>query len=186
MLQKTDLATSLMAYKEQLLILARHRLKPILLRRVTPEEVVQDTLSTAYQKSDFLENCPDVPLFFKLRTLLFQTIAALERRHLLSQKRDAYKECRSDSQSVWERVRDVAPGPLTCMCKHDRYEVLKAALASLPDADRQIIELRHFDNFSNSACAEALHIAPTAAGMRYVRALERLRQRLMGLTEFHA
>ena len=49
---------------------------------------------------------------------------------------------------------------------------------------RQILELRHFDGFSNLGCAEALGLSPKAASLRYVRALQRLQRLLLELTEF--
>ena len=147
--QLNSIAATLMEYRERLLSLAKRNLNPILLRRVTPEDVVQDTLSSACQKIDFLENHPEVPVYFKLRTILFQTITALERKHLQSQKRDAYKELEvSDQQEDataklnWNMFADSVTGPLTKLARLDRYELLKKAMASLSENDRQILELR--------------------------------------------
>lgn len=189
--QLNSIAASLMEYQARLLNLAKRNLNPILLRRVTPEDVVQDTLSAACQKIDFLENHPEVPVYFKLRTILFQTITALERKHLQSQKRDAYKEQDVADQNEdataklnWNMFADSVTGPLTKIARIDRYELLKKALESLPENDRHILELRHFDNMSNSDCAEVLHITAKNASIRYVRALERLQKLLTELTEF--
>ncbi len=189
--QLNSIAATLMEYRERLLSLAKRNLNPILLRRVTPEDVVQDTLSSACQKIDFLENNPEIPVYFKLRTILFQTITALERKHLQSQKRDAYKELEvSDQQEDataklnWNMFADSVTGPLTKLARIDRYELLKKAMASLPENDRQILELRHFDNMSNMDCAEVLHITAKNASIRYVRALEKLQKLLVELTEF--
>ncbi len=189
--QLNSIAASLMEYQARLLNLAKRNLNPILLRRVTPEDVVQDTLSAACQKIDFLENHPEVPIYFKLRTILFQTIIALERKHLQSQKRDAYKEQDvadpnedATAKLNWNMFADSVTGPLTKIARIDRYELLKKALESLPENDRQILELRHFDNMSNSDCAEVLHITAKNASIRYVRALERLQKLLVELTEF--
>lgn len=68
----------------------------------------------------------------------------------------------------------------------DRYKLLKKALESLPENDRQILELRHFDNMTNTDCAEVLHISPKNASVRYVRALERLHKNLIEFTEFRS
>ncbi len=189
--QLNRIASSLMEYRGRLLTLAQQRLNPVLLRRVTPEEVVQDTLSAACQKVDFLEQHPEVPTYFKLRTILLQTITALERKHLQSQKRDAYKEVAltqaGDDDGMtrpWERFVDTATGPLTRMSRKDRYALLKKALATLSENDRQILELRHFDGLSNSDCAEVLHLTTKNASIRYVRALERLQNILLEWTEF--
>lgn len=191
--QLNSIAASLLEYRERLLSLAKRNLNPILLRRVTPEDVVQDTLSSACQKIDFLENHPEVPVYFKLRTILFQTISALERKHLRSQKRDAYKELAVSDQNEattakldWNMFADSVTGPLTRIARIDRYELLKKALESLPENDRQILELRHFDNMTNSDCAEVLHITAKNASIRYVRALERLQKQLLELTEFRS
>ena len=75
-------------------------------------------------------------------------------------------------------------GPLTRAVRADRYTLLRKAVEALPENDRQILELRHFDDMSNADCAEVLHIGPKAASIRYVRALQRLRKQLMELTEF--
>ena len=44
--------------------------------------------------------------------------------------------------------------------------------------------MRHFDGLGNAECAQLLGIEPKAASIRYVRALERLRQKLAEYTEF--
>lgn len=100
-------------YRERLLALARRNLNPFLARRVSPEDVVQDTLSAACGKIDFFENKPEIPVYFKLRLLLFQTVAALERRHLQCRKRDACKEVEvtedgdcSAARLNWNRFAD--------------------------------------------------------------------------------
>ena len=64
----------------------------MLSRRLSPEDVVQETFAAALMRADFFKREPEVPLYFKLRTILFQTMVDLERRHLAAQKRDAYKE----------------------------------------------------------------------------------------------
>jgi len=186
-----DWADKFLEYKEQLLSLARRNLNPVLSRRVTPEDVVQDTLSSACSKIDFFENRPDVPVYFKLRTILFQTITGLERKHLQSQKRDAYKDLEvvddnatTQAQINWNQFADTVTGPLTRVARMDRYELLKKALDELPENDRYILEMRHFDGLGNSECARLLKIEPKAASIRYVRALQRLKQKLTEYTEF--
>ena len=123
-------------YRERLLALARRNLNPFLARRVSPEDVVQDTLSAACGKIDFFENKPEIPVYFKLRLLLFQTVAALERRHLQCRKRDACKEVEvtedgdcSAARLNWNRFADTVTGPLTRLDRLDRYALLRRRLA---------------------------------------------------------
>ncbi len=181
----------LMEHRERLLALARRNLNPMLARRLSPEDVVQETLSAACRRVDFLRNCPEIPVYYKLRKILFQTITDLERKHLQSQKRDAYREQEvADEKDVsspgmnWNMFADTVTGPLTQIARQDRYELLRKTMESLPEHDREILELRHFDGMSNSECAEALHLTQKAASIRYVRALEHLKKQLIEFTEF--
>lgn len=184
-------AGSFLEHRERLLSLARRNLNPVLLRRVSAEDAVQDALAAACRKIGFFENNPEVPVYFKLRTILLQTISALERKHLQCQKRDAYKEVEvpehddcSAAGLNWNMFPDSVTGPLTKVARADRYELLRTALGAMPENDRRILELRHFDGMSNSDCAEVFQIAPKAASIRYVRALERLQKQLIEFTEF--
>ena len=178
-------------YRGRLLALARRNLNPVLARRVSAEDVVQEALLAACGKMAFFENNPEIPVYFKLRTILFQTLTAMERKHLQCLKRDACREVNVTDDGVgpaarldWNRFADTVTGPLTRAVRADRYTLLRKAVEALPENDRQILELRHFDDMSNADCAEVLHIGPKAASIRYVRALQRLRKLLMELTEF--
>ncbi len=181
-----------MTYRSRLVALATQRLNPMLLRRVTPEEIVQDTLAEACRKVDFFEQHPEVPTYFKLRTLLLQAVVDCERKHLQSQKRDVYKEVSLPAQydaagqtlPLPEAFVDAATGPLTQISRQDRYALLRQAMEGLSENDRQILELRHFDDLSNLDCAEVLHISPKNASIRYIRALEKLQKILTTMTEF--
>ena len=182
---------ALTEHRDRLLALARRNLNPVLARRFSPEDVVQETLSAACRKTDFMRNCPEIPVYCKLRKLLFQTIADLERKHLQSRKRDAYREQEiADGRDAgapgadWNMFADTVTGPLTQIARQDRYELLRKTMESLPEQDRVILELRHFDGMSNSECAEALHLTQKNASIRYVRALERLKKQLIEFTEF--
>ena len=184
-------APDLTEHRDRLLALARRNLNPVLARRFSPEDVVQETFSAACRKADFLRNRPDIPVYCKLRRLLFQTVTDLERKHLQSPKRDAYRELEvTDGKDVsspelsWNMFADTVTGPLTQLARQDRYELLRKTMESLPEHDREILELRHFDGMSNSECAEALHLTQKAASIRYVRALEHLKKQLVEFTEF--
>ncbi len=186
-------------HRDRLLALARRNLNPVLLRRISPEDVVQETMAAACRRLDFLRNCPEIPVYCKLRRILFQTITDLERKHLQSPKRDAYRECEvADAETPgeerdggvsprgldWNLFADTVTGPLTQLARQDRYELLRKTMESLPEHDREILELRHFDGMSNTECAEALHLTQKAASIRYVRALEHLKKQLIEFTEF--
>ena len=62
--------------------------------------------------------------------------------------------------------------------------IYQNVLQGIKSADRQMLEMRHFDGLGNSECAELLKIQPKAASIRYVRALQKLREKLAEYTEF--
>ena len=184
-------AVRFLEHQNRLLALARRSLNPVMHGRVSPEDVVQETIAAACGRIDFFENRPDVPVYFKLRTILLQRLASLERRHLQSRKRDAYLErevaaaaTESPAQLNWNMFADTMTGPFTGMVRRDRCLLLHRALDGLPEEDRRIIELRNFEGMSNQDCAAALDITPKNASIRYVRALRKLQTKLTEYTEF--
>ena len=106
-------------YRGRLLALARRNLNPVLARRVSAEDVVQEALLAACGKMVFFENNPEIPVYFKLRMILFQTLTAMERKHLQCLKRDACREVNVTDDSVgsaarldWNRFADTVTGLL--------------------------------------------------------------------------
>lgn len=59
--------------------------------------------------------------------------------------------------------------------RKERDSDLSRALAQIPELDREILVLRHFEELTNAEVAAVLALSPTAASNRYVRALRRLR-----------
>lgn len=183
-------------FRSRLLRLTERHLNPLLLQRMSAEDVLQEMLRAAATKPDYFSQAPEVPLYFKLRRLLFQTLADAERRHLKAGKRDLYRELPVDIDDT-DDAADSTPhlprealmadisSPFTKTARLDRHALLKRVLATLPTTDRRILALRHFDNCTNTECAAALEISEKAASLRYIRALTRLQERLEQFTEFH-
>ena len=190
----SDFATlcgSFPEYRERLLALAERNLNPVMRGRVSPEDVVQETFAAACRREEFFVNRPEVPVYFKLRMILLQTLTSLERKHLQARKRDAFQEQEmTDATAVsparlsWNLFADTMTGPMTSMARSDRYALLRQAVASLSEDDARIIELRNFDGLSNRDCAEILGVTEKNASIRYVRALRKLKEILVEYTEF--
>ncbi|MDO5567017.1 MAG: sigma-70 family RNA polymerase sigma factor [Planctomycetia bacterium] len=180
-------------HRERLLLLATRNLNPVLIKRFSPEDIVQDVFLKACSRMDYFENNQDIPVYIKLRTILLQTIVDIERKHLQSSKRDAYKERTIEepnedqvsAQVDWDMFADSLTSPLSKLARDERDALLDRILKSLSDNDRQILTLRHFDGLSNVECAQALEIEPKTASIRYVRALQRLKNKLADLSEFY-
>lgn len=189
--QLEALAAAFTEHRERLLKLAMKNLDPVLARRISPEDLVQETFENAAKRRDYFVTHPEVPVYFKLRTVLLQTITDEMRRNL-GQKRDVYKEAipsvaaaeDGSAPGGWDDLAASVTSPRSVVAREDRYALLRRTVAALPEPDRQILTLRHFDGLSNLDCAAALGIEPKAASIRYVRALQRLQSKLVELSEF--
>ena len=191
-----NLAAAFAENRQRLFALAEKRLNPILLKRMSAEDVLSETYVHAAKRLDYFSAHDDVPIYYKLRTILIQTIADIERHHLKAQGRDAYKELRVESGGL--SVEEVQPeggvcvgelpaditSPVSRVDRDERHAILRRALAAMPESDRAILVLRHFDGMGNAECAAALGIAEKAASIRYVRALERLQKKLVEVSCF--
>ena len=193
-----NLAAAFAEHRQRLFALAERRLNPILLKRLSAEDVVSETYINAAKRLDYFASHDDVPVYYKLRTILLQTITDLERRNLMAQGRDAYREIGIDDSGSGSSGSDSSSGgnvrvgelpaditsPVSRVDRAERHALLRRALATLAENDRAIIEMRHFDGMGNAECAAALGIEPKAASIRYVRALERLQQKLVEVSCF--
>lgn len=186
-------ADAFSAHQGRLLALAARCLHPVLARRFSPEDVVQEAMTAACKRSEFFENNPEIPIYFKLRIILLQVVTDLERKNLQCQKRDAYREVEmgdggDDNPSVaqrhWDQFADTMTGPLSRLVRAERHGLLRNAFDALSESDRRILTLRHFDGLANAECAAVLGINPKAASIRYIRAVERLKNKLVEMTEF--
>lgn len=186
------LANAFNALRERLGQLAQKRVNPILLRRISIDDILQETQQTMLAKAQYFKTHPEVPLYFKFRTLLLQTISELERFHLQSKKRDPYREISIDDAGfhtdLASDILGILPAtissPLTKVARLDRHALLLQALETLPAIDKHILTLRHFDGCSNIETAHILNLTEKAASIRYVRALVKLQQKLIQFTEF--
>ena len=190
------LADAFAEHRQRLSALAKKKLNPILLKRMSEEDVLSEAYINAAKRMDYLAAHDDVPVYYKLRTILLQTICDIERRHLQAQGRDAYKELRVESGKfgvdgggsdgdvyVGELPADIT-SPASRVDRDERHAILRRALAAMPENDRAILVMRHFDGMGNSECAAALGLTEKAASIRYVRALEKLQQKLVEVSCF--
>lgn len=186
-----DLAAAFAEHRQRLGALAEKRLNPVLLKRMGVEDILSEAYVNATKRLDYFAARDDVPVYYKLRTVLVQTLADIERRHLKAGARDVYREVESpqsevqdNNSSPFDNLPADVTSPVSRVDRNERHALLRGAIAALPENDRAILVLRHFDGLGNAECAAALGIEPKAASIRYVRALERLQKRLVEISCF--
>jgi RNA polymerase sigma-70 factor (ECF subfamily) len=161
------------------------RLDPRLAARVDPSDVVQETLAEAHRRLDDYLAARPVPFYPWLRQLAQDRLADLHRRHVRAARRavgreePAGPELSDDSiAALAHRIATPAPGPSEAAHRREQAGRLRAALARLPDADREVLILRHLEQLSPREIADVLGVSQAVVYTRHLRALRRLRSAL--------
>jgi RNA polymerase sigma-70 factor (ECF subfamily) len=164
------------------------RLDPHLRPRIDPSDVLQEAQLEVFRRlRDFLERRP-MPVRAWLRQTALERLLKLREQHVEAQRRSVRREVPLPPESsLLLAYRLLAPGstPSQRLSRQELARRVNQALAQLPDGDREVLLMRHFDNLSYEEVAATLVIAPAAARKRYGRALLRLQALLLdgGLLE---
>ena len=132
-----------------------------------------------------------MPFFVWLRFLTAQKLLVLHRRHLGTLARDAGRDVSlsgrtsplESSAVLADQLLGRLTSPSQATYRAQRKERLEKALLSLEPMDSEILLLRHFEELGNQEAASVLGIRPSAANNRYVRALKRLKDLLVHLSD---
>jgi RNA polymerase sigma-70 factor (ECF subfamily) len=158
-----------------------------MLRRVDASDIVQDVLvEAAARLREYLAD-PKLPFHLWLRGLARDRMIDLHRRHR-AHKRDVLREQSLAGGEPLDRsafdlsaqLVDAGLTPAAAAIREELEERFWRAIERLDEADREIILMRHAEHLGNSEVAAALGLSPAAAGMRYLRAMRRLRAELGG------
>jgi RNA polymerase sigma-70 factor (ECF subfamily) len=175
-------------------LLARHRnrlRRMVALRldrrlqgRVDPSDVIQETyLEASARLPEYLRN-PPMPFFLWVRFLAGQKLVTLHRHHLGVHMRDADREValfhgplpEASSAALAVRLLGHDTRPSAAAIRAEMKVRVQEALDLLDPLDREVLALRHFERLSRAEIASVMGLSDAAAGKRYLRALERLKQ----------
>jgi len=160
-------------------------------RRVDASDIVQDVMIEANRRlGDYLAN-PTMPFQLWLRHMARDRLIDAHRRHRVAATRSVDREVPlvvpdSADQSQADLGGQIADRDLTPAAAatwHELERRFATAVDMLEEGDRQIVLLRHFEHLSTAEAAEVLGLSKPAAGMRYLRAMRRLRVLLDDGTE---
>jgi RNA polymerase sigma-70 factor (ECF subfamily) len=113
-------------------------------------------------------------------------LLTLHRHHLGVQMRDAGQQValhhgslpEASSVALAAQLLGDESRPSEAAIRAERKIRVQEALARMDPLDREVLALRHFEQLSRAEIALTFGISESAAGKRYIRALERLRDRL--------
>jgi RNA polymerase sigma-70 factor (ECF subfamily) len=164
-------------HRVRLLAMLRQRIDPRLQARVDAEEILQEAFLAARGKWGRSHPEADVSPYAWLYRVTLDTLIEAWRRHT--------RECRDPRADLpWPEQSSIQLGlelvhggtsPSEAFARAEDREQVRLALSRLRPADREILWMRHFDGLSFVEAASILGISANAATVRYVRAIQRLR-----------
>ena len=171
-------------HRDSLRQMVNMRMDRKLKTRIDASDIVQDVLIEANRRLDDFISADGMPFHLWLRQLAKDRIIDMHRRHRRASKRSVDKEQRLNVGGFGDRsslelaaqLRDPELTPAAATLRNELEERFRAAVEELNEDDRDIILMRNFEHLSNTEVAEALNLSQPAAGMRYLRALKRLRK----------
>jgi RNA polymerase sigma-70 factor (ECF subfamily) len=172
-------------HRRRLLAVVRQRLSPALSARVDPEDVLNQAFLTALRKWGRARPAGE-PFPWLYQIVLDCVIEAWRRetRPCRNPARDVpwpdHSSCFLGQQPPWS---DTSPSEALAREEENqaREQVLTQALQQLPPRDKEVVVLRHYGALPFKEVARQLNMTPTAAAVRYVRALKRLRRSVRDL-----
>ena len=171
-------------HREAVRRLLHLRMDRALAARVDASDLVQDVLLEASQRlSSYLANENAMPFHLWLRALARDRLIDTHRRHRVAGRRSVDREQHLGAGAYGDRssldlaaaLRDSELTPAAAALRNELEQRFQSALDQLDEVDREVIMMRHFEQLSNREVAQALNLSDAAAGMRYLRAIRRLR-----------
>jgi RNA polymerase sigma-70 factor (ECF subfamily) len=164
-----------------LLLVSRQQINPKVAVRCSPSDIVQETIAEACRGFDRFSGALEAEFSAWLRKIHQHKLDDAARRHLLAKRRDAAQEKRLYSPSgsasfTWQDITADQESASEQVIAGEKALRLAETLASLPDAQREAIRLRHLEGLPVAEIAERMERSlPAVAGL-LKRGLEALRR----------
>ena len=179
----SDVLRPLEDFRHYLGLLARAQVRPLLRGKVEDSDVVQQTLLEAHRHADQFRGTTSGEQAAWLRQILARQLANLARDHQ-RERRDVRREC-SLEQAVeqssarleaWLAAEQSSPSERAE--RNEQLLTLASALASLPEAQREAVEMRYLQGLSLTEIATQMARTPGAVAGLLHRGLDAMREHL--------
>jgi len=170
-------------YRDYLLMLARLQLRQQLRNRLDPSDLVQQTLLDAHAKWNQFRGQNSAELAGWLRQILARNLIDASKRHGQA-KRDVARErsledaLETSSLHLGSWLAAEEPSPSQQAARHEQAVQLAAALASLPDSQREALVLQNWHGWSLAQIGRQMDRSPAAVAGLIKRGLKQLRESL--------
>jgi RNA polymerase sigma-70 factor, ECF subfamily len=167
-------------HRERLRRMVALRLDCKLSARVDASDVVQEALLDAARKLAEYERERPLPFYPWLHRLTAQRLAVFHREHhrrtrSIRREEHAFARVDDSAHSLLDHLvaSDTTPG--RDLLREELRQRVHGALMRLTSPDREILVMRYLEDLSFSEIAAILEIGESAAKMRHLRAIERIR-----------
>lgn len=182
-----SLGRLLQLYCNYLKLMATTQLDQKLRRRLSPSDVVQETLFEAHRDFRQFRGSSEGEFLAWLRRILVNNLARMVERHVLAEKRDVRREVSLEAmgasleKSTARLVAVLAAentSPSSNAVSHEHALALADELQKLSADYRDVIVLRHLEGLPFNDVAERMGRSPGAVRMLWMRSIAQLRGQL--------
>jgi RNA polymerase sigma-70 factor (ECF subfamily) len=164
-------------HRERLLSMLRRRIDPALAARIDAEDVLSETFLQGQRRWKAFRGRADAKPYPWLYRIALDCLIEAWRRET-RQRRDPRAELpwpEHSSVQIGLGLVHRGTSPTQAAGRAELRRRMKQVLDLLPGKDRDILRMRHEDGLSHADTGEVLGITENAATVRYVRALQRLK-----------
>lgn len=171
-------------YRGYLLKIAGQELSQSVSVKIAPSDLVQDTMLRATQGFLQFRGTTEPELKEWLKQILIHNITDAKRKFFGTEKRDASREVPlpgdlpEAEQKLISESRPVK-SPLSDLVTHETSDQVHHAIQLLSEKDREIIDLRNFQQLGFPEIGLKLVCSEEAARKKWVKALKNLQAELM-------
>jgi RNA polymerase sigma-70 factor (ECF subfamily) len=175
------------SYRNYLDLLARTQIDEKLRARISPSDLVQETMLGACRDFAQFRGENERQLLSWLRQILINRLHVFVQEHILARKRDVRCEVSIEqvgaalarstiSLSAGGCLADLAPSPSALAIRREQAVILADHLSSMPADHREVIELRNLRGLPFDEVAVRMNRTTGAARMLWLRAIRQLRE----------
>ena len=171
-------------YVKYLTILASTQLDGRVRRRVSPSDIVQETLMAAHRDFHAFRGASQGELLAWLRQILIHALHRSIAQHIKAEKRDVRRDVSIDQMSerleesacnLAKRLPAIGDSPSAAMQRREGEIEFANRLSELSDSYREVIVLRILQGLSFDEIAARMNRTSGAVRMLWLRALDSLK-----------
>jgi RNA polymerase sigma-70 factor, ECF subfamily len=181
---QSSLGSLLQQYRNYLVVLASMQIEKRLQPRVSPSDVVQETMLRAHKNFGQFRGTTEPELLAWLRQILVNNLAKFVEQHMLAARRDVRREVSIErigaalehsTIQLAQLVPATMKSPSMAVQQREEAVVLADRLAQLPDDYREVLVLRNLQGLPFDEVAQRIERSVGATRMLWLRAIEKLR-----------